>query len=139
MPACPYVLGPGIMVTRFDAHQSTEALQEAVRLGDREHLETAVSDSMIWVMPTAENHRGKQEWIDASCSIAWHWFNVTVRRAVELDNACVVESWISQSRDPVPGEDDSRPVAAAGVVLDVWADEGGTWCLVARHPQRAGD
>jgi Domain of unknown function (DUF4440) len=127
------------MVTMFAAHQSTEALQEAVRLGDREHLETSVSDSMIWVMASPESQLGKQEWIDASCSVAWHWFKVTVRRSLELDNACVVESWISQSRDPVAGEDDSRPVEAAGVVLDVWANEGGTWRLVARYPQRAGD
>jgi ketosteroid isomerase-like protein len=131
--------GHETMVNMFDAQQSTEALQEAVRLGDREHLESSVSDSMIWVMPSSDNQRGKQEWIDASCSITWHWFEVTVRRALELDNACVVESWIRQSRDPVSGEDDSPPVAAAGVVLDVWANEGGTWRLVARYPQRAGD
>ena len=127
------------MVTMFAAHQSTEALQEAVRVGDREHLETSVSDSMIWVMPSPESQRGKQEWIDASCSVTWHWFEVALRRSLELDNACVVESWISQSRDPVAGEDASQPVVAAGVVLDVWANEGGTWRLVARYPQRAGD
>jgi hypothetical protein len=33
------------------------------------------------------------------------WYDVaTVRRALELDSAGVVESWISQSRDPMPGE-----------------------------------
>jgi hypothetical protein len=50
---------PDIMVNMFDAHQFTEVLQEAVRHGDREHLENSVSDRMIWVMPSPESQRGK--------------------------------------------------------------------------------
>ena len=60
-------------------------------------------------------------------------------RLVRLDSATVVESWIRQSREPVFGEDLSQPVTATGVVLDVWAEENGTWRLAARHPQRASD
>ncbi len=121
----------------FDAQEVTEALQEAVRSGDRAHLEASVSDRMIFVLPTSENRRGKQAWIDASCSISWHWFKVSVQRELDLDNVRVVESWVSQSRDPVAGEDASRPVLGEGVVLDVWVNEGGAWRLVARQPQRA--
>jgi ketosteroid isomerase-like protein len=121
----------------MDAQQVTEALQEAVRSGDRVRLDESVSDSMIFVLPTSENQRGKQAWIDASCSITWHWFKVTVQRELDLGNVRVVESWVSQSRDPVTGEDASQPVLAEGVVLDVWANESGAWRLVARQPQRA--
>jgi ketosteroid isomerase-like protein len=117
----------------------TEALQDAVRRGDTAQLEASVSDRMIWVMPTELNSRGKKEWIEASCSISWHWFRVTIQRELDLDDVRVVEAWISQSRDPVPSEDSSQPVSASGVVLDVWANESGSWRLVARQPQRAGD
>ena len=71
--------------------------------------------------------------------MSWHWFEVEVLRLVRLDSATVVESWIRQSREPVFGEDLSQPVTATGVVLDVWAEENGTWRLAARHPQRASD
>lgn len=125
------------MATVFDAQQVTEALQEAVRLGDTAHLEASVSDRMIWVTPTTDDRRGKQEWIEASCSIVWHWFEVTVRRELNLGTVRVVEAWISQSRAPVAGEEPSQPVSASGVVLDVWANEGGHWRLIARQPQRA--
>ena len=92
------------MVPMFDAQQAIEALQEAVRSGDREYLAGAVSDRMIWVMPSSDNQRGKHEWIEASCGVSWHWFEVEVLRVVRLDNATVVESWIRQSREPVSGE-----------------------------------
>ena len=127
------------MAPMFDAQQAIEALQEAVRSGDREYLAGAVSDRMIWVMPSSDNQRGKHEWIEASCGVSWHWFEVEVLRVVRLDNATVVESWIRQPREPVSGEDRSQPVTATGVVLDVWAEENGTWRLAARHPQRASD
>ena len=127
------------MVPMFDAQQAIEALQEAVRSGDREYLAGAVSDLMIWVMHSSENQRVKHEWIDASCGVSWHWFEVEVLRVVRLDNATVVESWIRQSREPVSGEDRSQPVTATGVVLDVWVEENGTWRLAARHPQGASD
>lgn len=122
--------------TVFDAQEMTEALQEAVRCGERAHLEASVSDRMIFVLPTSGNQRGKQSWIDASCSITWHWFKVNVQRELDLGDVRVVESWVSQSRDPVAGEDASRPVLGEGVVLDVWANESGVWRLVARQPQR---
>jgi hypothetical protein len=127
------------MAGLFDALQFTEAVQDAVRRGDREHLGRVVSDDMIWVMPVTGNQRGKHEWIEASCSVTWHWFEVTVLRALELDNVRVVESWIRQSRHPTPSEGASGPVVGAGVVLDVWVNESGAWLLVARHPQRASD
>jgi hypothetical protein len=38
---------------------------------------------MIWVMPVAENRPGKHEWLEASCSVTWHWFQVGEHR--ELD------------------------------------------------------
>jgi ketosteroid isomerase-like protein len=127
------------MVGMFDAQQAIEALQEAVEGGDREYLADAVSDRMIWVMPSSDNHRGKHEWIEASCGVSWLWFEVTVLRVVPLGDTIAVESWIRQSRDPVSGEDLSQPVTAEGVVLDVWVDENGTWRLAARHPQRASE
>lgn len=124
-------------VTVFNAQEMTEALQEAVRCSDRAHLEASVSDLMIFVLPTSENQRGKQSWIDASCSITWHRFKISVQRELDLGDVRVVESWVSQSRDPVAGEDASRPVLGEGVVLDIWANERGVWRLVARQPQRA--
>jgi len=127
------------MLTMFDAHEVTNALQEAVRIRDREYLEGAVSDRMIWVIPVARNRRGKPEWIEASCSVTWNWFQIEVHRELEVGDTAVVESWISQSRDPVAGEADSGPVTAKGLVLDVWANENDTWRLIARHPQRAED
>ncbi|GAB2753365.1 hypothetical protein UB45_11330 [Terrabacter sp. 28] len=121
----------------FDAQRTTEALQQAVRLRDRRYLEAAVSDRMIWVMPLHDNRRSKQDWIEASCTVRWNWFKVETRRVLDMgDDGRVVESWVSQSREPVAGEDTAGPVTAAGVVLDVWAREGGMWRLIARHPQR---
>jgi hypothetical protein len=127
------------MVDMFDALEITQALQEAARLHDRECLEGAVSDRMIWVMPLSDNQRVKRDWIDASCAVAWNWFEIVIRRELDIGDARVVESWIKQSRDPVTGEDESRPVTAAAVVLDVWARECGTWRLVSRQPQRSED
>ena len=108
-----------------------------MRVRDREHLEAAVSDRMIWVMPTAENRRGKQDWIEASCAVTWNWFEVEICREIDLGDARVVESWVRLSRDPVASEEVSEPVIGAGPILDVWAIENGAWRLVARHPQRA--
>ncbi|WP_169735736.1 nuclear transport factor 2 family protein [Intrasporangium oryzae] len=122
----------------FDAKDMTEALQEGVRRRDRHYLDAVVSDRMIWVMPLADNERSKQEWIEASCSVTWNWFEVDTRRVLEIgDDGRLVESWIRQSREPVDGEEATSPVTATGVVVDVWARENGTWRLVARHPQRA--
>jgi uncharacterized protein DUF4440 len=127
------------MFAMFDALEVTKALQEAVRVRDREYLEAAVSDRMIWVMPVAENRRGKREWIEASCSVTWNWFQVDLHRELDVGDARVVECWISQSRDPVVGVEGKGPVTATGLVLDVWTQENGIWRLVTRHPQRAED
>lgn len=124
----------------FDAQKLIEGLQEAVRFHDVPAVQEAVSDQMIWVMPEQDNNRGKHEWIEASCSVTWNWFEVEVRRVVEVgDDTRVVESWISQSREPVEGEDARGPVTASGVVLDVWARERDIWRLITRHPQRSED
>jgi hypothetical protein len=48
------------MADMFDAEESTEALQEAVRVRDREHLDAVVSERMIWVEPVSDNRRGKR-------------------------------------------------------------------------------
>jgi hypothetical protein len=69
--------------------------------------------------------------------VTWNWFQIAISRQLDLGDTRVVESWISQSREPVAGEEDSAPVTGAGRVLDVWAVENGTWRLVARHPQGA--
>ena len=121
----------------FDALRLIEDLQDAVQRGDREHLGSAVSDRMIWVMPLKDNARGKAEWIEASCGVNWNWFRVSIHRQVDLGRVRVVEAWVEQSRDPVDGEAASEPVIAEGVVVDVWADEDGAWRLLSRHPQRS--
>jgi len=52
--------------------------------------------------------------------VKWNWFKFGTRRVFDLaDHDPVIESWISQSRDPVAGEDSAGPVTAPGVVLDV--------------------
>ena len=124
-------------VCMFDALRLIEDLQDAVQRRDREQLWSAVSERMIWVMPLKDNARGKAEWIEASCGVTWNWFRVSIHREVDLGAVRVVEAWVEQSREPVEGEDASEPVAAEGVVVDVWADEDGTWRLVSRHPQRS--
>jgi len=128
--------------SRSDMAELTKRLQEAVRVRDRAHLDAAVSDGMIWVTPSADNRRGKREWIDASCSLDWDWFEIEVMREVDLGSTRVVECWINQQYRPKPeavGEAPPPPIAAAGVVCDVWSVEDGEWRLVARHPQRAPD
>lgn len=120
----------------FDAQPMLENLQEAVLRGDRDALGKLVSDRMIWIMPAADNARGKQEWIDASCGVAWHWFQIEVLRTVELGDVVLVESLIKQSREPAAGEDATGPVAAQGIVADAWVLEAGQWRLIARHPHR---
>lgn len=84
---------------------------------------------MIWVMPMRDNQRGKREWIDASCSVAWDWFGVQVLREVDLGNARLVEAWIGQqyrrSNEAVSAEE-STTVTGEGVVVDLWALEGGS-------------
>lgn len=91
---------------------------------------------MIWVMPVKDNTRGRSDWIEASCGVAWNWFRVSIHREVDLGDVRVVEAWIEQSREPVDGEEVSGPVIAEGVVVDVWAEEDGAWRLVSRHPHR---
>lgn len=126
------------MIDMFEAQELIEGLQEAVRVRDIESVRDAVSDRMIWVMPLPDNEHGKHEWIEASCAVTWNWFKVDVRRVIEIGNDTrVVESWISQSRQPVDGEEAAAPVTASGVVLDVWTREGDTWRLITRHPQRS--
>ena len=120
----------------FDALRLIEDLQSAVQRSDREHLEAAVSDRMIWIMPVKDNLRGKAEWIEASCGVTWHWFRVSIQRELNLGEVRVVEAWFEQSREPVAGEDTLEPVTAEGVVVDIWAEEDGVWRLVSRHPQR---
>jgi len=63
----------------FDACEIIRALQEVVRLRDRAYLRFAVSDCIIWVTPQSDNKRGKTDWIDASCSVTWNWFKITIR------------------------------------------------------------
>jgi ketosteroid isomerase-like protein len=121
----------------FDALHLIEDPQAAVQRGDRERVEAMVSDRMIWVMPLKDSARGKAEWVDASCSVAWNWFRISIPREVDLGEVRLVEAWIEQSREPVDGEDASGPVIAEGVVVDVWAREDGVWRLVSRHPQRS--
>lgn len=123
----------------FDAEEQTRALQEAVRVRDREYLDAVVSDRMIFVEPVPNKSRGKQEWIEASCSVTWNWFQIDVARQLDLGDTRVVEVWISLSREPVTGEAASEPVTGAGPMLDIWTNEDGIWRLVARHPQRAND
>jgi hypothetical protein len=127
------------MIAMFDAEESTKALQEAVRVRDREYLDAVVSDRMIFVEPVLNKRRGKREWIEASCSVTWNWFQIDISRQLDLGDTRVVEVWISLSREPVAGEEASEPVTGAGPMLDVWAIENGSWRLVARHPQRATD
>lgn len=121
----------------FDAVHLIEDLQAAVQRGDRERVEAMVSDRMIWVMPSKDSARGKAEWVEASCAVAWNWFRISIHREVDLGDVRVVEAWIEQSREPVDDEDASGAVIAEGVVVDVWAREHGVWRLVSRHPQRS--
>lgn len=128
------------LVQAWDAADRTRLLQDAVRTHDRDFLDDWVSDRMIWVMPLRDNQRGKREWIDASCSVAWDWFDVQILREVDLGDARLVEAWIRQqyrrTNEAGPAEEPTT-VTADGVVVDLWAREGGRWRLVARHPQRA--
>jgi hypothetical protein len=39
---------------------------------------------MIWTIPSADNRRGKREWINASCSAAWEWFDVRILRELDI-------------------------------------------------------
>ena len=119
-----------------DVTELLESLQEAVRVRDRAHLDAAVSERMIWVMPIADNERGKRDWIDASLGVSWHWFEISVRRVVEPGDTIVVEWWARQSRDVVSTDDQPGPITAEGVVLDVWNLEDDRWRLVTRHPAR---
>lgn len=129
----------GTMVAMFDAEESTKALQEAVRVRDREYLDAVISDRMVFVEPVLDRRRGKREWIEASCSVTWNWFQIDIPRQVDLGGTYVVEVWVSLSREPVAGEEVKGPVTGAGPMLDVWANEDGVWRLVARQTQRASD
>lgn len=107
---------------------------------DRDFINACVSDQMIWVMPQRDNARGKQDWIDASCGIAWDYFDIRVSREIDLGNTRVVEAWIRQQRQPTTEEvaqGTTTPIVAEGVVLDTWSLEDGEWRLTSRHPQRA--
>lgn len=117
-----------------------ELLQDAVLRHDREQLDDRVSDRMIWVLPDRDNARGKLEWIDASCSVEWEWFEAEVLREVDLGEVRLAEVWMRQSRRSTEADGPHPPatVAAEGVVVDAWALEGDRWRLVVRHPQRAG-
>lgn len=92
----------------FDAPDATRALQDAVLRHDHAFLEQACSDQMLWSMPSRDSRRGKREWIEASCSVAWDWFEVEVLRDLDLGDVAVVESWIRQQytsdAGPVQGE-----------------------------------
>lgn len=120
----------------FEAQNTLEALQDAVQRHDRERVAEFVSDRMIWVLPLADNERGKTEWIDASCAVNWHWFEISISREVDLGDVRIVEALVRQSRDPSSTEETTSAVIAEGVVVDVWALEDDTWRLVARHPHR---
>lgn len=124
----------------WDALDRIQRLQDAVVAHDRDAIGAWVSDKMIWVMPVVDNTRGKQEWIDASCSITWDWFDIRVSREIDLGDTRIVEAWIGQQRQPTT-EEAARgmraPIAAEGVVVDAWTLEDGEWRLIARHPQRA--
>ena len=115
----------------FDAPASTRALQDAVLRQDHEYLEQACSENMLWSLPSRDSRRGKREWIEACCSVAWDWFEVEVLRELDLGGVVVVESWIRQQFTR-----DGESVEGEGVVVDVWSREGSTWRVVARHPQR---
>lgn len=80
----------------WDAADRTRRLQDAVRAHDRDFLDHWVSDRMIWVRPLRDNQRGKREWIDASCSVAWEWFDVQILRELDLGESRLVEAWIRQ-------------------------------------------
>ena len=124
----------------WDALDQLQRLQEAVLAHDRDAINAGVSDKMIWVMPLPDNARGKQDWIDASCGIAWDWFDISVSREIDLGNTRVVEAWIRQQRQPTAEEmaqGATAPIAAEGVVVDTWSLEDGEWRLTSRHPQRA--
>jgi hypothetical protein len=123
-------------VGMFDPQVTLENLQDAVLRGDRDTLAELVSDRMIWIMPSLGNGRGKREWIDASCGVTWYWFRIEVLRTVALDEVVIVEALIGQSRKATEEEASSEPVTAQGIVADIWALEGRTWRLVARHPHR---
>lgn len=126
----------------WDALDRIVRLQDAVVAHDRDSLEAWVSERMIWVLPQAHNTRGKHDWIDASCSITWNWFDVRICREIDLGGTRLVEAWIRQQREPTEDElaqGTRAPIAAEGVVVDLWAVEDGDWRLIARHPQRAQD
>lgn len=122
----------------FDAQQTLEALQDAVKNRDRAGVADLVSDRMIWVMPLVDNERGKTEWLEASLGVTWHWFQISILREVDLGDVRIVEALVRQSREPSATEDVTSPVTAEGIVVDVWALEDGIWRLVARHPHRIG-
>ena len=124
----------------WDALDRMQRLQDAVLAHDRDSIDACVSDQMIWVMPLPDNTRGKQEWIHASCSITWDWFDIRVSREIDLGNTRIVEAWISQQRQPTTEEvakGTQAPIAAEGIVVDAWTLEDGDWRLISRHPQRA--
>jgi hypothetical protein len=74
---------------------------------------------MIWIMPSKDNERGKQEWIDASCGVTWHWFRIAIRRELDLGEVRVVESLVEQSREATAGEDLNGAMTAEDVVVDI--------------------
>ena len=124
----------------FDARERLQRLQDAVLAHDRALLDTYVSDRMIWVLPLPDSAGGKQDWIDASCSVTWDWFDLRVTREVDLGTTRIVEARIGQQRQPTADEvarGTQTPIAADGVVLDAWTLEDGAWRLICRHPQRA--
>lgn len=120
----------------FDVQRTLDELQGALIRRDREAIEDLVSDRMIWILPTRGNARGKRDWIEASSGVTWLWFRVEVLRTIALDDVVIVESLISQSREPTVEEGVRGPVTAEGIVVDTWAIEEEKWRLVARHPHR---
>jgi hypothetical protein len=129
----------------FDPIRVTEALQEAVRTHDASGLDALVSERMSFTSGRAVARMGKREWIDAAMKIPWRTFHILdVRLTLITPEVVVVEHSLEQEIDAeasAPVEFKTDPVDgvhSAWVTTDVWADEGGVWRLVHRHPERLG-
>ena len=124
----------------WDALDQLNRLQDAVAARDLATLDAIVSDQMIWILPVPDNNRGKQEWIDASCSITWDWVGSRISRELDLGTVRVVEAWMELQRQPTDEEraqGQLKPLVREGVVVDVWTLENDEWRLISRQPQSA--
>ncbi len=107
-----------------------QALTAALRVSDRAAMERHVAPEfrLVGIRSTGAHDMLRQEWLDVSLGMNFHWIEVDVR-SVEVYGDTAIASVEGDWRVDWQG----RAIDERFLLTDVWIKRKGAWQLVRRH------